>query len=176
MKIVIDPGHANGTGATGNGLEEHAVVKVIAGHLAEMLERRGHIVDILDFPERSNRDDLNATIKAANAGGYDIGISLHCDASDNPDAHGAHVCYTSTAGRTLAQCIASLLIKILPGRSQSIVRRTDLAILNQTRPVWVLAECGFITNKCDAEIMRYEPAAIALMIAYGVDDFVKLQK
>ena len=33
-KICIDIGHAAGTGATGNGLEEHGVAVQIAAHLA----------------------------------------------------------------------------------------------------------------------------------------------
>ena len=36
MNIALDIGHANNTGARGNGREEYAVAKTIAGHLAPM--------------------------------------------------------------------------------------------------------------------------------------------
>ena len=55
----------------------------IRDSLAPMLRKLGAQVDVIDFPAQSNTADLNATIKAANEGGYDFGISLHCDSSDN---------------------------------------------------------------------------------------------
>ena len=173
MKIAIDIGHANGTGARGNGLEEHEVATSIGTHLAVMLEEQGHEVDIIDFPEMSNRDDLNATIKEANSAYYDFGLSIHCDCSDNVEAHGAHVCYYSASGKRLADCITSRLCKLLPGRANQTVRRTDLAVLKQTKPTWVLCECGFISNPDDATMMRIAPNCIAQQIALGIKDYLQ---
>lgn len=173
MKIAIDIGHANGTGARGNGLEEHAVATRITSHLVVMLKEKGHKVEIIDFPEMSNADDLNATIKAANAGGYDLGISIHCDCSDNSQAHGAHVCYLSSSGKRLADAIAEPLCKFLPGRSEKTVRRENLAVLKHTNPVWVLCECGFISHPAEAAIMKDTPDAIAQQIVVGVQAFTR---
>lgn len=58
-----------------------------------MLRAQGHAVTVIDFPRMDNDDDLAATVKAINAGGYDISISLHCDSSDSATACGAHVCH-----------------------------------------------------------------------------------
>lgn len=174
MNIAIDIGHAHNTGARGNGLEEHAVATTIADHLAPMLRAQGHKVTIIDYPGKSNREDLNATIRTANAGGYDIGISIHCDSSDNSDARGGHVCFYpgSLKGTRLAASIAGPLTKLLPGRANAIQARPGLAILKQTRPAWVLCECGFITNSHDAALMRDNPGAIARAIAQGVEDYI----
>lgn len=171
MKIALDIGHANGTGARGNGLEEHAVAAQIGKHLEGMLKERGHAVTVIDFPGLSNAADINATVKAANAGGFDIGISLHCDASDNAGAKGGHVCYVSPGGLKLATSIAGPLASLLPGRAERTVKRTNLAVLNQTRPVWVLSECGFITNAGDAAVMRERPEAIAQAIFEGIQGY-----
>ena len=173
MNIAIDIGHARNTGAVGNGLEEHAVNTVIAPLLADRLRKYGHTVDIIDYPDKSNTDDLNATVRAVNAGGYDLCISLHCDSSDNPVARGAHVCYVSNGGMELAQCIAWHLCALLPGRAEMTVRRTNLAILSQTRPISVLCECGFITHLHDSKIQRDDPDSIAKAIADGVNDYTK---
>lgn len=175
MKIAIDIGHANGTGARGNGLEEHAVAVTIAECLAPMLRQLGAKVDVIDFPGMSNAQDLNATIKAANEGGYDFGISIHCDcAHDKPDARGAHVCFYpgSVRGSRLAACIAEPLADLLPGRANTIQSRPGLAILKQTRMPWVLCECGFISNTEDADIMKHHPESIAEAIAEGVKDYL----
>jgi N-acetylmuramoyl-L-alanine amidase len=173
MKIAIDIGHAEGTGALGNGLEEHAVATKIGTHLAVMLEEMGHKTDVIDFPKLSNSDDLNKTIKAANEGCYELGISIHCDCSDNPNAHGAHVCYYSASGQKAAKSIADRLCRILPGRAEETVKRENLAVLKQTKPVWVLVECGFISNFYDAEIMRTAPNTIAQQIALGIKDYLQ---
>lgn len=174
MKIAIDIGHANGTGARGNGLEEHGVAKSIGHWLGCLLRVRGHVVDVVDFPDRSNAVDLGMTIEAGNAGGYDFGISVHCDASDNPEAHGGHVCFFpgSVAGARLAVCVADKLCGLLPGRAQAVMARPGLAVLRGTQCPWVLCECGFITNEGDAGVMGDCPDRIAQAIAAGVDEFV----
>ncbi len=171
MKIAIDIGHAAGTGARGNGLEEHEVCTEIARHLGNALIKAGHDVTTIDFPELSNKADLNATIAAANAGLFDFGISLHCDCSENSEAHGAHVCYISDKGKRLALAIASPLSELLPGRAETIQLRTDLAVLKHTNPTWVLCECGFISNAADAKIQSETPGKIAAAIAEGVEDY-----
>lgn len=174
MKIAIDIGHANGTGARGNGLEEHAMCKVIGSFLQDELTVVGYVVDVLDFPEETNSGDLNKTIKAANKGGYDFGISLHCDASDNAEAKGGHVCYhpNSTKGGVLARAIGRFLATVLPGRANTTMAREDLAILKRTKAVWVLVECGFITNKEDAGVISCEPNRIAKAILFGVEKYL----
>lgn len=173
MKIVIDIGHAYGTGSRGNGLEEHNVATKIGKHLNTLLRDAGNDVDVIDFPEMSNTGDLNASVRAVNAGGYDIAISLHCDSSDNKQARGGHVIYfpTSTKGKRLAESIANQLIELLPGRANKIVPKRNFAILRQTRPVAVICECGFITNAHDSNIMKNSPELIAERIAQGVKNY-----
>lgn len=191
MKIAIDIGHANNTGSRGNGLEEHAVAVTIAECLAPMLRQLGAKVDVIDFPGMSNAQDLNATIKAANEGGYDFGISLHCDSAStektvetetgpeiinvpNPGPHGAHVCFYpgSVKGSRLAMCIAEPLSLLLPGRANTVQSRPGLAVLKRTRCPWVLCECGFITNPENAALMKDHPGRIAEAIAEGVKDYL----
>lgn len=191
MNIALDIGHADNTGSRGNGLEEHATAMTIANHLAPMLSAQGHTVTIIDFPRMDNDDDLAATVKAINAGGYELSISLHCDASDSIAARGAHVChhrnyhddgsYTdSRKGKALAEAIAGPLCKLLPGRADHVQARPDrsckpnktsLYVLRETVPPAVLVECGFITNFDDAALMEGNPCAIARAIAQGVDAY-----
>lgn len=191
MNIALDIGHAKGTGARGHGLEEHDVACVIARHLFAQLKDMGHTVHVLDFPDKGNTEDLNATIKVANADGYDFGISLHCDSAStektvetetgpeiinvpNPGPHGAHVCFYpgSVKGSRLAMCIAEPLSRLLPGRANTVQSRPGLAVLKRTRCPWVLCECGFITNPENAALMKDHPGRIAEAIAEGVKDYL----
>jgi len=175
MKIIIDVGHARLTGASSGGLSEHSICESVGGLLRCKLCKLGHEVRLLDFPDKSNREDINLTIAAANSiKDADVGISLHCDASSNAAAHGAHVIYTSRSGSELARLIAAQIAGLLPGRSASYQHRDDLAMLNATRATWVVAECGFITNKNDRSM--YQPSGlerIAAALAEGLHQFSK---
>lgn len=170
-KIAIDVGHADGSGARGNGLEEHAVCSEIAEELKRCLESfrlQSFGAEVVDFPDRGNSGDLVATVQAVNAGGFDACVSLHMDASENEAAHGAHVCYVSANGKQLAKEIALRLCVQMPGRAQQVVQRTDLYVLRKTKPVAVLVECGFITNYGDAAWVKAHVVEVARSIALGI--------
>lgn len=171
-RAAIDIGHADGTGARGHGHEEHALCAVIGKRLHNQLLAHDIYADIIDYPDLPNGEDLRRTAAAANAGDYDLGVSLHCDASASPAAHGAHVCYISTAGRALATAIAGRLCRLMPGRADHIVRRDDLYILRHTRPVWVLVECGFVTSSIDSQLLSRCPETIAREIALGIEAYL----
>ena len=173
-RVAIDIGHANSTGAKGNGYEEHEQCKKLAAELKKALESFNLCnikADIIDFPEQSNGGDIFTTVQAVNSGNYAACISLHMDASDTPKAKGAHVCYYSENGKALAKEIALRLCPQLPGRANKTVKRTDLYVLKNTRPVAVLVECGFITNHGDAELVDKNPDRVALPIALGIASF-----
>lgn len=193
-RIAIDIGHADGSGAKGNGMDEHAMCERLAAELKRALEAfevDKFTADIIDFPALGNSGDLAATVKAVNAGKYDACVSLHMDAASkisryesitypdgtkgefpiyvaDPQPHGAHVCYYSAAGSDLANEVALRLCPQLPGRSKRTVRRDDLYVLKRTKPVAILVECGFITNRGDAAWVKFNPDRVALSIALGI--------
>lgn len=169
MRIAIDLGHTPTSGAVGSNLREHAAASVIGSYLAEYLCNR-HTVEIIDFPHLSNSGDLSAAARAVNAGKFDLCVSLHCDHDATPTPHGAHVCYTSEAGKKYAVAIASHLCPIMPGRADLIVRRPNLHILRATNCPAVLVECGFLSNPTDAALLTHEPHRIARAIAAGIFD------
>lgn len=196
--IVLDVGHANGTGAcvyfrdgkpvsagsespsvyaeatslrNCEKLEEHAVCAELAVLLKRLLVLRGFTVSVIDYPEASNAMDLNRTVAACNALQPDFIVSLHCDCSANKAAQGAHVCYLSRKGLTMARCIAARLCELLPGRAESVVPRANLAILRKTHAPAVLVECGFLSNEADAAMLRDNLPGVASAIAQGVCDY-----
>lgn len=175
MKVVIDIGHANGTGSRGNSLEEHAVSTVVGKYLTRELEKLGHDSITIDFPRESNDHDLSLTVKEANslADEWDIVVSLHCDCSNNQQAHGGHVCYISSTGKRIAERIAAHLCALAPGRAERVVKRKGLYLLKRTKDPAVLVEMAFISNPDDAVLLSQHPDMFALAIAKGIDDFAK---
>lgn len=192
-RIAIDVGHARGTGARGF-VDEHETCTMLAEEVKQALESfkvDTFQADIVDFPDKINGGDLSATVKAVNAGDYDLCVSLHMDAASrlagyeeitcddgsvesvpiyepDPVPHGAHVCYYSTNGKRLAKEIAMRLCPYLPGRAEQMVKRTDLYVLKNTKPVAVLVECGFCTNEDDAAVVKKQAYVIARAIALGI--------
>ncbi len=79
MRIIIDIGHARNTGSRGlHNFNEHEYCSLLATPLAAALKADGHNVTVIDYPEASNRADLNATITAINEQrDIDLVISLH---------------------------------------------------------------------------------------------------
>lgn len=172
MKVALDIGHANGTGARGNGYEEHALCAVLGQHVRTELGVYGIKADIIDDPELDNRHDLTRAVERINAGGYALGVSLHMDAGKSGYAHGAHVCYVSAKGGILAAHIAYRLAALMPGRADSTQLRKDLYILKRTAPPMVLCECGFITNEENAKLVAEQPAVVATAIAQGIWEYM----
>ena len=174
MKILIDIGHAEGSGARGNGCEEHELCTVIGRELKAIFEARGDEAVVIDFPDMGNAGDLEATAREANRHGDAVcGISLHMDCAESAGARGGHVCYVSARGKELAEAVAGHLCALLPGRAERVVKRTGLYILKHTRAVWVLCECGFISNAGDCELAKGRPREVALAIARGVQEFLR---
>ncbi len=181
MNIAICIGHTLGTGAAGNGLEEHEVSAAIAAPLVGFLREAGHVAEIIDFPHMDNDEELARVVREINVGNYDLAVSLHCDSSNNKNAHGAHVCHHkgSIYGKALATAIAEPLCQLLPGRAVQVQPRPDAAkklkglyFLSKTDMPAVLCECGFISNAEDAKTLANRPDAIARVIAYGICNFI----
>ncbi len=172
MWICCDIGHARLTGARGNGLEEHAMCERIAPLLRDLAEKAGHRMDVVDFPHLDNDADIARTIAYANERNYGLGISLHCDSSKSPAAHGAHVCCVSATGRRIARAIAAPLCALVPGRAEPVQHRDNLAMLNRTRAPWCLIECGFLTHAGDAALISEHPEKIAAAIWSGLQNYI----
>ena len=93
-KIVLDPGHGGkDPGAIGiAGLAEKDIVLSVAGKLAQKLKKEMGVNVVL-----TRRDDsfiaLEDRTAIANAEGADLFISLHVNASPNPEARGIETYY-----------------------------------------------------------------------------------
>lgn len=157
MKLLFDIGHAHGTGARGQGQEEHELCSRFAKKLAERRRKGGDDIVMLDFPEQGNAADLASTIRAANStAGAAFGVSFHMDCGPSA-ARGGHVCYTSAKGRQIAEALAAPLARVMPGRAEAAVQRRGLAVLNRTTLPWVLVELGFISSAGDILHLMDDP-------------------
>ena len=179
MKIALTVGHSrlkNGcyTSADGTrygGCNEYKWCKHFSKQLARALRKRGHIVDRIICPEKtftSSTQEKGYKLNMINKGNYNLVMELHLNAAA-PDAHGAEVLYKSSAGKKYADKVQKQLSKIFNNRG--VKQRTDLYILNGTKPPAILLETFFCTSKKDYKKAKglLKRKKLARLVADGID-------
>lgn len=158
-KIFIICGHGAGDpGAAGNGYTEAERVRALAARIKAL---GGNNVMIGDTSRNWYADNGISSLSISKK--YQI-VELHMD-SDATSARGGHVvidgCCEPDAYDT---ALADFISGVLPGRSDVLVERTDLA--NPKRATakgysYRLIECGFISNAEDVKIFNDKMDEIA---------------
>lgn len=149
-KLFIIAGHGAGDcGAVGNGYQEAERVRALAQRIKDF---GGDDVVLSDFS--LNSYEANIIGKGLVPKGYKI-LELHMDSSEHSSAKGGHVIIN---GKFKADeydtALAKMISTMFPGRSQTIVGRTDLANVNRSASMgynYRLMECGFISNAEDVQ-------------------------
>lgn len=145
-KLYVIPGHgANDVGAIGNGYQEAVCVR----NLATLLKKYGDDAVVLtDFSLNSYRSNVIKTIPKGS-----VVLELHLDSFTKPTAGGGHIIIPKARpANEYDDALANMLKTYFPGRSQTIVGRTDLANIKRSIEYGVdyrLMECCFISNAYD---------------------------
>jgi hypothetical protein len=159
-RFILDAGHGPETAgkrSPDGSLREFHFNSVVADLLKEaLLQYEG--VEI-QFAHESNRDvPLKERTDKANAWNADLYFSIHANAygSGWNDAEGVETyIYTSKPNEAmiLAAEVQNRLIRET-GRVNRGVKTKDLHVLRETAMTAILAECGFMTNKEEAELLK----------------------
>ena len=167
-KLFVICGHGAGDpGATGNGYTEAERVRALGKRIKEL---GGSSVTLGDVNRNYYADKGISSLTISKD--YQI-IELHMD-SAAASARGGHVIIKSGfEPDAYDNALANMLKEILPGRSQMIVKRSDLA--NPKRAAakgygYRLVEFGFISNATDVQIFnsRMDDLAKGVLNAFGV--------
>jgi N-acetylmuramoyl-L-alanine amidase len=180
IKIYIDQGHNPrdyNTGAEGNGLYEQDITYDVGKRLYALLSTSPEFELRLSRPTEetilgtSNSSSLTERVRAANAWGADLFLSLHTNASLNESATGSEALIYSRSSEVslgLAEDILEELNLVTGLRNRGVIERPGLYVLRRTNMPAVLVEMGFITNPYDAELMAYSPDLFARGIYRGI--------
>ena len=169
MRLYVICGHGAGDpGACGCGYSEAERVRALGARIAEL---GGPSVTLLDTSRNWYADK---GIRSLSIPSGDALVELHMD-SASPDAHGGHVIIKAGIGGpdSYDRALADSISAIFPGRSQSIVERSDLANPNRAAARGInyrLVENGFITNAGDVATFngRLDDIARAYLAAFGI--------
>ena len=173
--LFIICGHGAGDpGACGNGYQEAERVRTLADRIKAL---GGGEVTVGDTSKNWYNDKLvnNTNIpKGAKV------LELHMDSNPEEGPHGAHVIIDADFEPDKWDiALAEFISGILPGRSEIIVKRNNLANPNRAQAAGInyrLLECGFISNPGDVEIFNTRMDEIAKGILGCFEIAVKEEK
>lgn len=168
--LYVIPGHGHGDpGAGGAGQTEADNVRKLATRIKDLAANPAD-VQLHDFSRNAYaQGDLNTL----NVPKGTMVLELHMD-SGGGNARGAHVIIKDGFNAdSFDQKLAKSLSTVLPGRSDIIVKRGNLANVNRAAKRGInyrLAECGFIDNATDRQIFntRMDDIARAVLEAAGI--------
>lgn len=167
--LFIIAGHGSGdSGAVGNGYTEAERVRALASRISAI---GGDNVTVGDTSKDWYRSKLINTLDITK----DWCIcELHMDGAA-PTARGGHVIIKNGyAPDTYDQKLAAFISGIMPGRSNAIVGRDNLANVNRAAARGLnyrLLECGFITNAADVATFNNNMDEIAkgILSSFGIN-------
>lgn len=185
IRIFIDQGHnpqgVNG-GAVANGINEGELTYEVGIYLAELLENdsRFSVKTSRTSPEQilgtTNTTSLNERVTIANSWPADYFLSIHANASTNPNINGSevYVYAPNTQAYWLAQHILNGLVTETGTFDNGVRVNPSLYVLRRTNMPANLIELGYLTNTGDAEKLKADPRAFAQGIYDGLLSFFGL--
>lgn len=155
-RICIDAGHGRDNaapgrfdpGAVAGDVQEAALVFDYALELEEACREFGLDV-FLTRRSAAEAAPLASRSRRALAAGCRFLLSLHANASANPNAHGVEGLYRSAGSCGVASRLSAAAAQALGLRDRGAKRRDDVAVLRFSAGPAVLLELGFLTNPGD---------------------------
>lgn len=187
IKIFIDQGHNpsgnHNTGAEGNGLFEQDITYNVGKYLEKILKNdpRFDVKVSRPTPETvlgtDNTSSLAQRVNEANSWNADYFLSIHTNASVNPNANGTE-CYVysiDSKSYYLATSILNSIVLNLKTKNNGVLARPSLYVLRKTKMPSVLIELAYISNFVDSNKLKNDQYKFASSIYMGILDYLKLR-
>ena len=174
MRInMTDAGHGGkDSGAPGlHGCLEKNIVLEVSNKVNDYLKTQ----DIKNVNTRTTDVflTLNERTNKANNLGVNSFVSIHCNSSDDPKAHGLEIFCYKFKYRQLADCILEEIKKegLYTQLREGGVKEDNLHVVRETNMPACLVELGFITNEKDYNLIMNNKDRFAKAIAKGICKF-----
>ncbi|MCC2255304.1 N-acetylmuramoyl-L-alanine amidase [Ruminococcus sp. CLA-AA-H200] len=176
--VVLDPGHGGmDCGKQGvNGIEEKEVNLKISLQIKEILKKEN--IDVVltreddDRLADTQRADLEERVSIMNTLKPDLAVSIHQNSYSDAGVKGAQVFYYegSEAGEEAAGAVQEKLNQIDPKKAREVKANSTYYILKNADVPVIIAECGFLSNPEEAELLAEEEyqRTVAEAVASGV--------
>ncbi|MCM3691712.1 N-acetylmuramoyl-L-alanine amidase [Neobacillus niacini] len=159
MKFMLDAGHGFNTAGkrSFDGMREYEFTRKVAAFARDMLASYQNVT--VYFAHSDDRDvPLQERTNAANRLNVDAYVSIHANAFGSTwnDANGIETyVYTTNHQETyqLAQKVQNNMVSLTGLKSRG-VKTANFHVLRETKMPAILVECGFMTNRNEAALMR----------------------
>lgn len=172
MKILLDSGHGGeDPGAVADGIMEKEINLEIMLGLANILREQGH--QVFCTRDKDTAMSVSNRLKTIKEYKPECFVSLHCNSSNNTQAHGIETIYRDDFDFELAQSIHKSLIANTDLEDRGVKQdikclRKRLAVLGDLETPACLIEIGFISNNADRIFVLENIDLIAEAIAEGI--------
>jgi N-acetylmuramoyl-L-alanine amidase len=183
MKIMLDAGHGYNTPGkrSPDGMREYEFNRTVANYAKQLLVNYKNVTVYFSHSDQEDVSLQQRTDKA-NRLNVDIFVSIHANAygSGGWNDVGGIETYVYPSRPPLAYQLAQKVQRNLvlsTGLDNRGVRTADFHVLRETKMDAVLAECGFMTNRDEINLLRSETyrRTVAEAIVKALVDQFKLQ-
>ncbi len=172
-KIVLDPGHGGyDPGAEYNGLYEKDIALDVAKRVRNYLKKSGFYVVMTR--EEDKTISLKERTEISNKENPDLFLSIHVNASKNPNIRGIETHWYTPKSRPLAIHLQEQMANRLVIPDRGIKNSRFYVIRNSNVPA-VLAEIGYMSNETELyQLMTEERReSTAKSIAEGIINYIE---
>lgn len=185
FNIYIDQGHnpyGFNAGAEGFGIREQDITWQIGQYLYNILSEDDRFLARLSRPSPdtilgyNNTSSLRERVTRANEWPADYFISIHANASTNPEANGSEVYVAASYTRAwyLAMDVLSEIVRRTETKYNGVLLNPGLYVLRNTTMPAILVELGYITNYEDNQKMLNNGYQFAYGIYVGLLNYLGL--
>ena len=180
--VVIDSGHGGkDPGKVGvNGVNEADVNLKIAQKLKKILEAQGVTVIMTREDEGSlagsKSEDMQKRVSIINEKKPALAVSVHQNSYSSEEVHGAQVFYytNSAEGGKAARIMQEALLDVDGDNKRKEKANDTYYMLKRTDVPVIIVECGFLSNRAEADLLVTEDYQdrLAEAIATGILDYM----
>ena len=180
--VVIDSGHGGkDPGKVGvNGVNEADVNLKIAQKLKEILEAQGVTVIMTREDEGSlagsKSEDMQKRVSIINEKKPALAVSVHQNSYSSEEVHGAQVFYytNSAEGGKAARIMQEALLDVDGDNKRKEKANDTYYMLKRTDVPVIIVECGFLSNRAEADLLVTEEYQdrLAEAIAKGILEYM----
>ena len=185
IQIYIDQGHnpqGINAGAEGFGVREQDITYQVCLYLYNILSEDYRFTARLSRPTPettlgyNNTSSLRERVNQANSWPADYFISIHANASENPELNGSevYVAASYTPAWYLAMDVLSEIVRRTGTKYNGVYINPALYVLRNTNMPAILVELGYITNYEDNQKMTQNPYQFAYGIYVGLLNYLGL--
>ena len=195
IMVVLDAGHGlpDGGAVGSDGTVEHEINLSIAKKTQEVLQGKGFLTlmtregaDSLAVDEESTirqmkKNDMRKRKQIIKESGAELFISIHMNSYPDKSARGLHFFYSANHPEIseLAELIQKKAADVTGAKTHAVKTADTGLFLMKNPPVpAILAECGFLSNPEEEEMLKSEEyqAQIAWAIGDAVEEYYKNNK